>query len=111
MSLAALMSQPVEILTPGTQGGYGDDVVKDWDSASSVSTVAWIAQRKASEIAGFREAGVSEWIGYFPADTAVSIHDRVLRGDDTFEVVGEPNPCYRPSGLHHLEVDLQLVTG
>lgn len=115
MTIEALMCQPVTVITPAsTTDEYGNSI-DDWDNASTVSTLAWIAQvaseGASEEITRFRQAEISEWNGYFRPTITIGPRDRVVRGSVTFEVDGPVNPAYRYNVVHHVEVPLKVVEG
>ena len=111
MTLTALLVHDVTIITPGTTTGRYGDAVKDWTTATSTPAKGWVARTGQQEVNDGREAQVSEWKCFLPADAAVTGHDRVTWDGITFEVDGPPVPAWTPRGEHHIEVPLRVVDG
>lgn len=111
MTIAALMVHTVTIKRASTTTDRYGDTAADFDTATSTTTVAWISQRAASEIVNGREAQLSEWVAFLPADADVLGQDRIIWGDITFEVVGPPNHAWSPRGENHIEAVLKVVNG
>jgi len=112
VSLEALMTQPATVTRPGVQtDGYGN-TKPDWTAGTATALLVWITQRSADWQREHRDAELSDWIGYFPADTDIRQGDRVLWYGTTFTVRGRPLPAHRPgTGVHHIEAQLDLVEG
>lgn len=110
MTLATLLAHTATIVTPGvTVDRYGP--TPDWTNAAETTTRAWFSQRSALEDRDHREAQIGDWVGFFPAGTILTGHDRVRWGSITFEVDGPPNPAGTPRGAHHVEARLRVVDG
>lgn len=98
---------------------YGDEVA-DWDTSEERCVRAWISQRTRTEVpvstpggqtAGGRDGTEDEWVIYTGPDVRPSPRDRFVWDDRTFEVWGEPHPCWRPGALDHYEATLRRVEG
>lgn len=114
MSLATLLVHDVTILRAGSTTDRYGDAVKDWATATSTASKAWVAQQSRTENVEGREALISEWVAFLPAGTDVAGRDRLVWGDLTFEVVGRPNTAPSPrlgGASHHVEVTLTVVEG
>lgn len=105
------MVHDVTILYPGTTTDRYGNETKDWTTATTVTSKGWVARQNQSENLQGREAEVSDWLLYLPADVMVDGGDRVQWGTYLFEVSGPPNTAWSPRGPHHIEAPLQVVTG
>lgn len=101
----------VTIVRPAEVTNRYGDTEPDWSAAARTPGYAWVQQRSADEVGGQRSATVSAWLAFMPAGTDVTAEDLVEWGARTLRVAGEPNPLSTPSGVHHLEVPLDLVEG
>jgi hypothetical protein len=71
----------------------------------------WVTQQSSTEVVDGREAQVSSWVAFLPADVDVVGVDRVTWSGVTFEVDGAPRRAWTPRGEHHVEVPLKVVDG
>lgn len=108
MSLRSLLNQPVTIVHP---------TVTPWKWDSSAVRVATVGRLDwtgtSEETSGFPadspDTTVATWQLFLgPAET-IGPNDRVERGADVFEVVGQPDVVSAGRRVHHLEVQLRSV--
>lgn len=105
-----LLPITVDWLRPGvTTDAYGN-TVPDWDTVTSSPLQVMIERRRTTEQRGSRDATVTSCV-MFTNELAVAATDRIVWGDDTFDVDGEPWVVHTPTGPDHAEVDLLLVVG
>jgi hypothetical protein len=98
---------------PGiASGDYGGDEQDDWsDGARTDSTIsAYIEQRDTLELVTGRATVVSRLV-LIANELALSARDRIVWGDDIYMIDGTPAILQTPSGPHHSESVLKLVTG
>lgn len=96
-----------------TTSRYGDEDL-DWSAPTETIVHGWRNQASAEEPVGPGRALVTVVHDQFflPADTDVTEHDRIVIDGVTHEVDGQPRKAYTPgAGVHHLELNLQAVTG
>lgn len=114
MSLARLMDTPVTIIHAGTvPNSYGGTDL-DWtdEAVTTADTLCWFNDISSSEVIDGRDALISVFHLYLPADTAIEGIDRVLIAGTLYEVDGPISTAGRPQrGVHHLECHLRLVEG
>ena len=91
-----------------TVDAYGATVADTWTNST---ITGWMEPRNATEDndAG-RTGDVSEYLLITNAST-VTARSRIVDGGSTYEVVGNPWPRRRATGVHHYEATLRLVTG
>lgn len=107
---ARLLPITVTWVRPGvTLDGYGN-TIPDWDTVTSSALDVMIERRRTSETRGNRDATVTNLV-MFTNELAVAATDRIVWGDDTFDVDGEPWVVHSPAGPDHAEVDLLRVVG
>lgn len=112
MSFAGLLVHDITIVTPGVRTDRLGDSVNDWALATRATSPGRMTQRSQSEVLANREAQLSDWVLYLPADAAITGHERIEWNGETFEVAGPPKPAYaRADVAHHLEVSLNRVEG
>lgn len=103
---------PVEVtwIRPGvTVDGYGN-TIPDWGVVTSSALQVMIERRRTVEQRGGRDATITNLV-MFTNELAVAATDRIVWGDDTYDVDGEPWVAYSPAGPDHAEVDLLKVVG
>lgn len=118
MAIEDFFTTPVTIVTPGVKADrYNEasaETVPDWDNpADEVASMGWLVQTSADEILGGRDATVTRWQLFLPADAPISAFNRVIVDafDSPLEVDGMPNVVSTPAGPHHTEVVLRVVEG
>lgn len=111
MSLASLMTQTIEIISPALTTDSRGNQIKDWNNAISVTTKAWITKKNSTELDDHREGSSSLWICFLSKEESIDRLDRIRYGLLLLEVKGRPHLAMRPDELHHIEVDLSLVEG
>lgn len=72
---------------------------------------ARLEQTGGAETSGGRDAVVSDWTLYLPADAVIGARDHVEYDGSTFEVVGPPADAQTPHGVSHVVARLRYVTG
>lgn len=103
---------PIEVtwMRPGiTIDGYGNSV-PDWDAVTSSPLDVMIERRRTTEQRANRDATITNLV-MFTNELAVAATDRIVWGDDTYDIDGEPWVVHTPAGPDHAEVDLLKVTG
>jgi len=103
---------PIEVtwVRPGlTLDGYGN-TVPDWDTVTSSALQVMIERRRTVEQRGNRDVTVTTLV-MFTNELAVAATDRIIWGDDMYDVDGEPWVAWSPAGPDHAEVDLLRVVG
>lgn len=111
MSLTTFLIRPVTVVHPGeTVDRYGN-TMPDWEHPTTADTDGWLAQTSGSEDHDRRDASLSGWSLYVPADVALASTDRVVIDTTTYELDGPPVDAWTPRGPHHLEATLRLVAG
>ena len=112
MSFAAKLDQAVTIQTPAVLIDRRQNAQADWSTATETTTVGWLAQTSGTETRDGRDAQVSGWLLYLPADASIDATCRVVVGGVTYEVDGPPVSARRPGyGVHHVEAKLKLAKG
>jgi len=110
MGLERFFITPLTITTPGTATDRYDDARPDWTNPTRTRTArGWLTETGSTEEVGAREAVVSAWRLFLPANTPITSSDRITVNGDTFEVDGDPHHAQTPSGAHHLEVPLRKI--
>lgn len=102
----------VEILEPDTSGTdrYGS-VEEDFATYGTLVN-GWVSQTSGEEPQNDgRDPLVTGLVLFLPAGTAITGRSRVIVGDATYTVEGQPHEAWSPAGAHHLEVRLQAVAG
>ena len=101
----------VEIVEPSsTTDRYGGTT----STFASYGTVVqgWLSQTSATEPqSDGRDPLMTTLVLFLPVGTSITGRDRVIVGDHTYTVEGEPYEAWTPTGAHHLEVRLQEVEG
>lgn len=112
MSFAALLTQTVTIIEPGTSTDtYGNEVA-DWGAGATTTTgPGLIQQTDATEVTVDRDTVVSNLMLFLPPDRTITALCRATEGERTFEVIGEPDLLRTPRGPHHVEARLRHVAG
>lgn len=112
MTFSGLMVIPLTIVNPGSGTDRNNNSVPDWTDASRTAVNGWLEQSQSSEVLTDRDAQVSLWSLFVPADTPITGYSRVETGDGTvYEVDGPPKPAHTKRGVHHIEARLRLVVG
>lgn len=111
MTLASLLVHDVTVVRAGDDTDRYGNTARDWSTATSTATKAWVHQQTGSEVLDGRDAQVSGWVCYLPAGTVVDGADRIVWGALTFEVDGPPTRAWTPQGEHHVEARLRHVDG
>lgn len=111
MSISHLLTQSVTIQRAGTRTDGVGDTQPDWSTPVETEVLGWLTQLSASEVLGNRDAQVSDWRLFLPADTTINAGDRVVANGITYEVDGLPANRPTPRGPHHLEAALHAVVG
>lgn len=101
----------VTILRAGSRTDRYGATVEDWTTATETDALGWLARSTESEDRDEGDALVSDWTLRLPAGTDITGRDRVVHGDETFEVIGAPNHAPTPAGEHHVRCRLRLVEG
>lgn len=90
-----------------TVDSYGATVTGSWTNSDITGR---IDQATATEIhTDGRLHEVSTWRLW--TDTAVDASDRIVDGDVTYVVDGQPWPVYDADSVHHYEANLERVDG
>lgn len=103
---------PIEVtwVRPGvTLDGYGN-TVPDWGTVTSSSLDVMIEQRRTVEERDGRDVTVTTLL-VFTNELAVAATDRIVWGDGTYDIDGEPWVVYSPAGADHVEAQLLKVVG
>lgn len=114
MSIHDLFIHEIKVVRAPVVTDRRNDAVRDWANATRTTARGWIAQAAQSISSEQRDgtAVVSEWTVVVPADTDINAHDRVEWDGRIFDVIGEPNRGFTPSGAaHHKEVQMRIVEG
>ena len=80
------------------------------DTKTIQSNPARLEQTDATEITVGRSTEISNWSLLLPPLTAVQPQSTVVVDGATFEVIGLPEVHHTPSGPHHVQARLRLVT-
>lgn len=101
-----------ERVTDSTGANYGNETL-DWDNADEREVVGHLQPVDAPEdVASGRNAIVTRYRLFLPADDPIVGYDRVVVDDVTFEVDGAPGRWRSPTGdLDHVHVLLVQVEG
>lgn len=111
MSFKKMLTTPVTIVRAAVvTDRYGAESA-DWTNARRTSTVGWLNDVSSSEVVDGRDALISGWKLYLPADADVTGFDRVEIDGVTYEVNGPPSKAQTPKRVHHIECRLLLVEG
>lgn len=109
---STMFTDTLTIITPGTKASAVGDPLPDWTTATSTTVRGRLSQRIRSEDAKQRDAQIGEWSAYFPGGTSIDGRCRVIRGAQTFDVIGPPyEPTVAGGSPTHLECTLRLVEG
>lgn len=102
----------VTIIVPGyKQNRYGDTVA-DWDAGTKQQVPGWVQQRSTTtQVGQNRAAIVTTWMLMVNPDAYVPAGAQIKHGVRTFRVVGEPRQLTTPTGVHHIEAQLETVDG
>jgi hypothetical protein len=111
MSFHSLLTQDVEVVTPGVTTSRVGDVVLDWDNPTRVVTKAWVETTSTREDEEMRDQEVTRVRFFLQSGVRVSNECVIEWEGRTFQVDGPPAPRFRPNGLHHLEVRAKEVEG
>lgn len=108
-----MLTQTVDIITPGTAADPYGDTVPDWGAGASHSTtLGFLQQVTSTEDTVDRDTVVSTWRLFLSADAPIAAKDRIVVVGRTFEVVGVPDLLTKPrGGPHHIEAVLVSVDG
>lgn len=112
MSIDRFYVREVEILPPaaGAADRYGSTSVT-FPAAGTV-VMGWLSQTDQTEPQqDGRDPLVTGLVLFLPAGTEITGRHRVIIGEDTYTVEGQPHDAWSPSASHHLEVRLQKVEG
>lgn len=90
-----------------------NDSIRDWDSATIVSTTnGWVPPEiQFYEINKDREHYYDEIRLYLLPNVDLLYTDRCIMEEDTYQVLGRPSKAFTPLGNHHLEVRLRVIQG
>jgi hypothetical protein len=111
MSLAGLLVHDVTILRATTTTDRYGNLTVTWSTPTETAVKGWISQRSRSEENTQRDAQISDWVLFVPADTDIVGGDRVTWNGVTYEVDGPPWRAWTPRGEHHVEASLRVVSG
>ena len=108
--IAALINRPCTIVSRSASAD-GDDYGNAIDTESTIDTVCEIQQRRRDEPADQGELSSTDWLGFFPAGTALDTGDAVQVDGERFELVGDPWPVRNPRtrAVSHIEASLRKV--
>lgn len=108
MSLSDLINRPCTI-NSRTASVEIDESGDETYTSTTVETVCEIQQRRRDEPDAQGEFSDTDWLGIFPAGTALDTSDTVSVDDATFEVVGDPWPARNPRTrtVSHVEASLR----
>lgn len=111
MSLLGLMVRPVAILSPGVRTDAFGDSQPTWDSPTEVDVEGWLSQEASIQnLDGRRAASTTKGLT-LPAGTPITFADRVRIDGIVYKLTGQPTSAWTPRGEHHMEVQLEVVTG
>lgn len=115
MSIESMMTDDVDIITPGYKTDSRNNRVEDWTIATEVSSKGWMSQTNASapddELGSSREGTITEWRLFLPLGKVLDNHCRIRYLGTLFEIVGAPHYAKTPASFHHIEVPLRQVVG
>lgn len=111
MSIDTLAVRPVTILVAAESEDRYGDIITDWSAATATPVQAWLGPITTTENFDQRDATISTRRATFPCGTRIGPLDRVLVGDVTYEVDGQPNEAWTPRGPHHVACTLRAVVG
>lgn len=94
-----------------TRTGEDEQGVDVFTWGTVATTPAWVEQSEATEVREGRDAVVTDWLIFLPADIDINAHDRVVYGDLILEAIGTPAERFTRRGLHHIEARARLVEG
>lgn len=112
MTIESLFVIPTTISNPAmVDDGHGNQV-PDWDDTTDIDVMGWVAQQDRSEPQEFRDASVSDWLGYWPTGTPITQASRVTANGITYAVEGPPWSAVDPVGSDdHIEATLRQADG
>lgn len=113
MSFRKLLEREVTIVPRIVTGqdGRGNDVIVDGTPVEGVK--AGRDPLDAKEDVDERDQQARTFVYFLPAGTAITGYDRIVDGDETFEVRGAPDRVVRRRGgrEHHVEAVAYLIEG
>lgn len=98
---------------PGVTTDDDGNEQRDWtdDARTDVDDLpGWIEQRQTNELVDGRSTVITRQF-FITNELEIAAEDRIVDGDNTYEVDGAPAILPTPSGPHHAEMVLLLVTG
>lgn len=114
MTLAALLTQTVSIVTAGNattvdaEGNPARAAAATTTSAARLEREVSLADR--AETSGGPVESMSKWLLLLPPTAVLGQRDQVVADGVTYEVDGPPVVQRTPSGPHHIEARLRLVS-
>lgn len=95
MNVERLLTRDCMIVhrTTGTTDDYGNEIPGE----ALIDTRCYCEQRRSTEPAGVGERASTDWLVVLPADTTVTVADKVrIDGTLELEVIGDPWPAHDP---------------
>lgn len=111
MSIERFFVEDVLIYNPTrTSDRYGADV---WNyDVEPIEAKAWPPAATSSEDHGqARDAAITKQTLWLPPNITVTAWSQVDFRGDRYKVIGRPRLAMRPTGPHHIVVNLELVEG
>lgn len=108
MSLRRLMSQPLTVQhNTFSADDYNNDVP---GTATTTDLLGYLEQTASTERVNDRETVTVERQCWIPAGTVITALDRVVYGNQTFQVVGSPAIMWNPRTRKESHIVCRLVT-
>lgn len=103
-----LLSQTVTWQQPGETTDEYNNILPDWEDPDDSEIAAYIEQVSTTEIVDGRDSTVTR-MRLFTNELGIHATDRIVWGDDVYEVDGDCAVFHTPAGPHHLEATLRIV--
>lgn len=112
MSIAALLTQPLQVQAVGGSGTdeYGN--ATPGAVGDPVTEFGFLEQKDTTEYLDGRQTVVSRWTMFLPANSTVTATGFIAYGEQRFQVDGEPWHVYNPRtrAVDHIEAKLTVVS-
>lgn len=96
---------------PGETIDEYNNIVADWSDAARTDhdeLPCYIEQRSTTELVNGRDTTVTKLL-FITNELGLTASDRIVWGDNIYEIDGDPAVYYTPAGAHHLEATLLIV--
>lgn len=109
MTVEALMIQPVTLQVP--VGVTRDENGAAFQVYEDAATFMYLEPKASNEVLEDRNTPITDWTGYGFIGVEFSSSCRIVYGDHTFDIIGDPRPWWNPlvGAFSHIEMDLREV--